>query len=77
MRAQEPNAFANRKGKVSRRRPRVRSGISAAEASALKEVVAEPVLESRLLKKARSGLGKTAHEIPRLRKAREMSTWGM
>ena len=47
------------------------------EASALKEVVAEPVLESRLLKKARSGLGKTAHEIPRLRKAREMSTWGM
>jgi transposase len=34
------------------------------EASALKEVVAERLLENRLLKKARSGLGRTAHEIP-------------
>src|SRR5262249_26142332 len=33
------------------------------EASALKEVVAELTLENRLLKKARSGLGRTAHEI--------------
>ena len=37
------------------------------EASALKEVVAELMLENRLLKKARSGLGSTAHEIPRCR----------
>ena len=35
------------------------------EASALKEVVAELTLENRLLKKARLGLGRTAHEIPR------------
>jgi hypothetical protein len=33
------------------------------EASALKEVVAELMLENRLLKKARSGLGRTAHEM--------------
>jgi transposase len=39
------------------------------EASALKEVVAELMLENRLLKKARSGLGRTAHEIPRYREA--------
>ena len=39
------------------------------EASALKEVVAELTLENRLLKKARSGLGKTAHEIYRRREA--------
>ena len=39
------------------------------EASALKEVVAELVLENRLLKKARSGLGRTRHEIPRCREA--------
>src|SRR5689334_2879093 len=39
------------------------------EASALKEVVAELVLENRLLKKARSGLGRTGHEIPRCREA--------
>jgi transposase len=37
------------------------------EASALKEVVAELTLENRLLKKARSGLGRTAHEISRRR----------
>ena len=37
------------------------------EASALKEVVAELMLENRLLKKVRSGLGSTAHEIPRCR----------
>jgi transposase len=41
------------------------------EASALKEVVAELTLENRLLKKARSGLGKTTHEIPCRRKARD------
>ena len=41
------------------------------EAGALKEVVAELMLENRLLKKARSGLGRTAHEIPRRRKARD------
>ena len=39
------------------------------EAGALKEVVAELVLENRLLKKARSGLGRTRHEIPRRREA--------
>src|SRR5436189_2758774 len=39
------------------------------EASALKEVVAELMLENRLLKKARSGLGRMAHEIPRRREA--------
>src|SRR5215218_904929 len=39
------------------------------EASALKEVVAELVLENRLLKKARSGLGRPRHEIPRRREA--------
>src|SRR5271169_882995 len=37
------------------------------EASALKEVVAELTLENRPLKKARSGLGRTAHEISRRR----------
>jgi transposase len=39
------------------------------EASALKEVVAELTLENRLLKKARSGLGRTTHEISRRREA--------
>ena len=39
------------------------------EASALKEVVAELTLENRLLKKARSELGRTAHEISRHREA--------
>jgi hypothetical protein len=34
------------------------------EASALKEVVAELTLENRLLKKARSGLGRTVREVP-------------
>src|SRR6266849_4581723 len=37
------------------------------EASALKEVVAELVLENRLLKKSTLGLGRPTHEIPRLR----------
>src|SRR5215831_13055957 len=37
------------------------------EASALKEVVAELTLENRLLKKARSGLGRTTYEILRRR----------
>jgi transposase len=40
------------------------------EASALKGVVAELTLENRLLKKARSGMGKTKNEIPRIREAR-------
>jgi transposase len=44
------------------------------EASALKEVVAELMLENRLLKKARSGLGRTAHEMPRHRGRREPSS---
>ena len=44
------------------------------EASALKEVVAELTLENRLLKKARSGLGKTAHEISRRREAGDHPT---
>src|SRR5271165_2795181 len=39
------------------------------EASALKGMVAELMLENRLLKKARLGLGRTAHEIPRRREA--------
>jgi transposase-like protein len=39
------------------------------EASALKEVVAELVLENRLLKKSTLGAGRTAHEIPRRREA--------
>ena len=39
------------------------------EASALKEVVAELVRDNRLLNKARSGLGRTRHEIPRRREA--------
>ena len=39
------------------------------EASALKEVVAELVLENRLLKKARSGMGRTRHKTPRRREA--------
>ena len=34
------------------------------EAGALKEAVADLILENRLLKKARSGLGRTAYEIP-------------
>jgi transposase len=34
------------------------------EASALKEVVAELTLENRLLKKTRSGLGRTVREVP-------------
>src|SRR6516225_8325380 len=34
------------------------------EASALKEVVAELMLENRLLKKSAIGAGRTAHEIP-------------
>src|SRR5215468_8535528 len=44
------------------------------EASALKEVVAELTLENRLLKKARSGLGRTAYEIPRQREAGDHPT---
>src|SRR5260221_797127 len=47
------------------RRPRTKD--LRREARALKEVVAELMLENRLLKKARSGLGTTAHEIPRRR----------
>src|SRR5215468_5120780 len=43
------------------------------EASVLKEVVAELTLENRLLKKPRSGLGKTKHEIPRRRDAGDHS----
>src|SRR5215813_6767274 len=43
------------------------------EASALKEVVAELTLENRLLKKARSGLGRMAHEIPRRREVGDHS----
>jgi transposase len=39
------------------------------EASALKEVVADLMLENRLLKKSTIGLGKTAYEIPRRREA--------
>jgi len=39
------------------------------EASALKEVVAELVLENRLLKKSTLGLGRPTHEIPRRREA--------
>ena len=39
------------------------------EASALKEGVAELVLENRLLKKARSGMGRTRHKTPRRREA--------
>jgi transposase len=39
------------------------------EASALKEVVPELTLENRLLKKTRSGLGKTVHEMPCRREA--------
>jgi transposase len=39
------------------------------EASALKAVVAELVLENGCSKKARSGLGRTRHEIPRRREA--------
>jgi transposase len=38
------------------------------EASAVTEVVAELTLENRLLKKPRSGLRRTGHEIPRRRK---------
>jgi transposase len=37
------------------------------EAAALKEVVADLTLENRLLKKAWSGMGRTAHEVPGLR----------
>src|SRR5712671_5737928 len=44
------------------------------EASALKEVVAELTLENRLLKKARSGLGRTAHEMRRRREAGDHPT---
>lgn len=40
-----------------------------AEASALKEAVADLTLENRLLKKACSGMGEAPHEIPRLGKA--------
>jgi transposase len=39
------------------------------EASALKEVVAELMLDNRLLKKSTIGLGKTAHEIHRRQEA--------
>src|SRR5215217_2686928 len=41
------------------------------EAVALKEVVADLTLENRLLKKACSGMGRTAHEIPGLREDRD------
>src|SRR5919202_4830829 len=41
------------------------------EASALKEVVADLTLENRLLKKACSRMGRTGHEIPRLREGRD------
>jgi transposase len=41
------------------------------EATALKEVVADLTLENRLLKKSMSGMGRTAHEIFRLREGRD------
>ena len=41
------------------------------EASALKEVVAELTLENRLLKKSVTADGRTPHEVPRLREARD------
>jgi len=42
------------------------------EARTLKEVVAEQALELRLLKKVRSGLRTTPHEIPGRREARDL-----
>ena len=42
-----------------------------AEASALKEAVADLTLENRLLKKACSGMGKTTYEIFCIREARD------
>ena len=41
------------------------------EAGALKECVADPTLENRLLKKARSRMGTTSNAISRIRKARD------
>ena len=41
------------------------------EASALKECVADLTLENRLLKKTRSRMGKTTHEVPCIREARD------
>src|SRR3982751_1580138 len=41
------------------------------EASALKEAVADLTLENRLLKKACSRMGRTGHEIPGWREARD------
>ena len=38
-----------------------------AEARSLKEALAEQMLENRLLKKALSGMGKTTHEVSRIR----------
>jgi transposase len=41
------------------------------EAQALKEAVADLTLENRLLKKACSRMGKTTHEVSRLREGRD------
>ena len=47
-----------------------------AEARQLKETLAEVLIENRLLKKAFSGMGRTLHEVFRIRKVRDHRTGG-
>src|SRR5262249_16133859 len=47
-----------------------------AEARQLKETLAEVLIENRLLKKAFSGMGRTLHEVPSIRKVRDHRTGG-
>src|SRR2546427_4199562 len=47
-----------------------------AEARQLKETLAEVLIENRLLKKAFSGIGRTLHEIFRIREVRDHRTGG-
>jgi transposase-like protein len=47
-----------------------------AEARQLKETLAEVLIENRLLKKSFSGMGRTLHEVFRIRKIRDHRTGG-
>src|SRR5438128_12268949 len=47
-----------------------------AEARQLNETLAEVLIENRLLKKAFSGMGRTLHEVLRIREVRDHRTGG-